>query len=148
MVFALTATAQRHVGLQFEKRMVRKTYQARVWGHLAGTHGVVDLPLATDPDRRPAQRIDLTGGRTALTHWRVMAREAAHTRLELFPLTGRSHQLRVHMKALGHPILGDVIYAPPAAVASAPRLQLHAAELAIRHPLGGAWLQFLAPCPF
>lgn len=147
MVFALTPHAQRHLGLQFEKRQVRKTYQARVFGRLEPRRGTVDLPLAVDWPNRPRQKVDPVAGRPARTEWRVIRHEDGATRVRLHPLTGRSHQLRVHMAALGHPILGDPLYAEGAARA-APRLMLHAEELRLRHPDGGAGVRFSAPCPF
>lgn len=148
MVFARTRLAQRHLNWQFERRQVRKTYVARVRGSVAGEAGRVDLPLACDWPRRPRQMVCHQRGRPAVTDWRVLAREPAATRLELTPLTGRSHQLRVHMAALGHPILGDPFYADPPARAAADRLQLHATRLAFRHPDGGAWVDFASPAPF
>jgi tRNA pseudouridine32 synthase/23S rRNA pseudouridine746 synthase len=87
-------------------------------------------------------------GKPSTTDWRVLRREVGATRLELAPLTGRSHQLRVHLLALGHPILGDPFYGPPETRSAADRLQLHAESLAFRHPDGGAWVAFDAPAPF
>lgn len=147
MVFALTPHAQRHIGLQFEKRQVRKTYVARVWGDIQDDTGRVDLPIAVDWPNRPRQKIDHEAGREAITDWRVIRREAGETRMRLSPLTGRSHQLRVHMLALGHPILGDPFYATGAA-RKFPRMMLHAESLRLRHPDGGRHLRFHAPCPF
>ena len=147
MVFALTPAAQRHLGLQFEKRMVRKTYVARVRGHVAEKTGTVDLPLIVDWPNRPRQKVDHENGKPALTDWRVVKYEADATRVRLYPKTGRSHQLRVHMKEIGHPILGDPFYATgPARVA--PRLMLHAENLRLRHPDGGVGMSFSAKCPF
>ena len=148
MVFARTRLAQRHLNWQFERRQVRKTYVARVAGAVAGEQGTIDLPLIADWPNRPLQMVDFTRGKPAVTDWRVLAREEGATRLELSPRTGRSHQLRVHLLSLGHPILGDRFYAPPAALAAAPRLQLHAARLAFRHPTGGAWVTYESPPPF
>lgn len=148
IVFALSRAAHRHLGLQFERRKLSKTYLARVWGAVAGESGSIDWPLATDAENRPKQKIDHDRGRAAVTHWRVIAREAGVTRLRLIPLTGRSHQLRVHMAAMGHPILGDNLYAPDTVLAAAPRLQLHAETLTLRHPDGGEEMTFAAECPF
>lgn len=152
MVFALTPHAQRHLGLQFEKRQVRKTYIARVWGRVSQSEGEIDLPLVVDWPNRPRQKVCHETGRPALTRWKVLRHEAladgAATRLRLSPETGRSHQLRVHMQAIGHPILGDPFYAEGAALAAAPRLQLHAETLRLRHPDGGRGLRFAAPSPF
>jgi tRNA pseudouridine32 synthase/23S rRNA pseudouridine746 synthase len=148
IVFALTAHAQRHLGLQFERRHTKKVYVARVWGHVEADEGTVDLPLCVDWPNRPRQHVDHENGRPAQTDWRVVRREAdGTTRMRLMPLTGRSHQLRVHMRELGHPILGDPLYAEGAAAAF-PRLMLHAESLRLRHPDGGKSLTFSAKCPF
>ncbi|WP_370304533.1 RluA family pseudouridine synthase [Pseudooceanicola sp.] len=147
MVFALTPHAQRHLGLQFEKRQARKTYLARLAGQLAPKTGTVDLPLIVDWERRPRQMVDHQNGRAAVTDWRVLRHEGDTTRVRLSPKTGRSHQLRVHMLALGHPILGDPLYAEGAA-RDHPRLMLHSEELKIRHPDGGAALRFRAAAEF
>lgn len=147
MVFALTPHAQRHLGLQFEKRQVKKTYVARVWGKIVEKTGTVDLPLNVDWPNRPRQMVDPENGRAALTEWRVMKSGDSETRLRLFPKTGRSHQLRVHCLAIGHPILGDPLYAEgPAREFS--RLMLHSQELRFRHPDGGKGMTFKAKPPF
>ncbi|MDO9127111.1 MAG: pseudouridine synthase, partial [Parvibaculum sp.] len=137
-----------HLGLQFERRKIRKTYVARVWGHLAGESGRVDLPIACDWPNRPKQMVDMEAGRPAQTEWEILAREETATRLRLSPLTGRSHQLRVHMLSLGHPILGDNFYATGEAFAAADRLQLHAETLTLHHPADGTVRTFSVPCPF
>jgi len=147
MVFALTAHAQRHLGLQFEKRQVKKSYVARLWGRLEPKTGQVDLPLIVDWPNRPRQMVDHENGRPALTEWRVIRHLEGETRVRLMPKTGRSHQLRVHMLALGHPILGDPFYAEGEA-RNAPRLMLHAESLRLRHPDGGQWMTFTAKAPF
>lgn len=144
VVMARTRLAQRHLGWQFERRQVAKTYIARVAGRVAEDEGRIDLALRCDWPNRPRQMVH-ADGRPSTTLWRVLAREPGATRLELTPLTGRSHQLRVHCLALGHPILGDPLYGDPAL---APRLQLHAARLGFRHPDGGARRAFAAPAPF
>lgn len=148
MVFARNANAQRHIGLQFEKRMTKKTYLARVWGQLTKDEGQINLPLITDWPNRPRQMVCYERGKTSLTEWKVIGREDAVTRVELYPKTGRSHQLRVHMLTIGHPILGDRLYAPENAYEAAPRLQLHAHKLKLRKPTGGDWIEFLSPCNF
>lgn len=140
--------AHRHLSMQFAARQTAKTYLARVWGAVAGEAGRVDLPLRCDWDNRPRQIVDWVEGRPAQTDWRVLAREDGVTRLELTPLTGRSHQLRVHMLMLGHPILGDPFYASGPALAAADRLQLHAETLGFFHPEGGGWVTHSDPCPF
>lgn len=147
MVFALTRHAQRHLGLQFEKRHVRKTYVARVWGRLIPKTGTVDLPLTVDWPNRPRQMVCHETGRAAITDWRVLGEAGDTTRVRLMPHTGRSHQLRVHMLALGHPILGDPLYASGEA-ARYDRLMLHSEELRIKHPEGGASIRFRVPAPF
>lgn len=147
MIFALTPHAQRHLGLQFEKRQAKKSYVARVWGRLAPREGVVDLPLIVDWPNRPLQKVCHETGRAALTEWRVLRASDAETRVRLAPKTGRSHQLRVHMQSLGHPILGDPLYATGAA-RDFPRLMLHSEDLRLRHPDGGRGMQFRAPVPF
>lgn len=153
MIFALTPHAQRHLGLQFEKRQAKKGYVARLWGKLEPREGEVDLPLAVDWPNRPRQKVDHEKGRQAHTAWKVVRYEKAAdgapvTRVRLMPTTGRSHQLRVHMKELGHPILGDPLYAEGPALEAADRLQLHAESLRIRHPNGGHGMTFRAPVPF
>lgn len=147
MVFALTPHAQRHLGLQFEKRQTKKTYIARVWGQLAPKTGTVDLPLIVDWPNRPKQKVDHETGKPAMTDWRVVRSSGDETRVRLMPKTGRSHQLRVHMLSIGHPILGDPFYADGPARAF-PRLMLHSETLQIRHPDGGASLRITAKAPF
>ena len=110
--------------------------------------GVIDLPLIADWPRRPMQKVCQETGKPSRTRWQVLEREAEATRLELTPETGRSHQLRVHLKEIGHPILGDPFYAPEEVYRAVPRLQLHASRLELRHPDGGDWLAVEAPCPF
>lgn len=147
LVMALNKRALGHVGQEFEQRRAQKSYVARVWGEVAGDTGIIELPLATDWENKPRQRVDHERGRMSRTEWQVEAREAGVTRMRLIPHTGRTHQLRVHMLALGHPILGDAFYATGAARAAASRLQLHAEELAFNHPAGG-WVRFASPAPF
>ena len=146
MVFGLTPHAQRHLGLQFEKRYIRKTYVARVWGKLAEKTGTIDLPLIVDWPNRPLQMVDHENGKSAQTDWRVLKYEGDTTRVRLMPLTGRSHQLRVHMREIGHPILGDPFYASGPA-RDYPRLMLHSERLRLRHPDGGKGKTFKARVP-
>ena len=146
MVFALTPLAQRHLGWQFEERTTRKTYIARLWGEMALSEGVVDLPMKVNWPNRPKQMVH-PEGRPAVTRWKALRRGGNETRVRLFPETGRSHQLRVHMAALGHPILGDPFYADGPARDS-PRLMLHAESLRVRHPDGGRPLKVTSPAPF
>ncbi|MEO9823326.1 MAG: pseudouridine synthase [Paracoccaceae bacterium] len=147
MVFALSPHAQRHLGLQFEKRQTKKTYVARVYGVLEEKTGTVDLPLIVDWPNRPRQMVDHTNGKSAVTDWRVVRGLDDETRVRLYPKTGRSHQLRVHMLALGHPILGDPFYATGPA-REFPRLMLHSEQLRLRHPDGGKGMSFSSKCPF
>ena len=147
MVFALTPHAQRHLGLQFERRHVRKTYVARVWGDVEGDTGTIDLPLIVDWPNRPKQMVDHEAGKPAVTDWRVARRLGDETRLRLYPKTGRSHQLRVHCAAIGHPILGDPFYAEGPA-RDFPRLMLHSENLRLRHPDGGRGMSFSSKVPF
>lgn len=147
MVFALTPHAQRHLGLQFENRQTRKAYVARLFGLLEPKTGTVDLPLIVDWENRPRQMVDHERGRPAQTDWKVLRHEEGTTRVRLFPKTGRSHQLRVHMLSLGHPILGDPFYAEGAAL-EYPRMMLHSEELRLRHPDGGASQRFFAAPEF
>lgn len=147
MVFALTPHAQRHLGLQFEKRQIKKTYVARAWGEFDARKGVIDLPLIVDWPNRPLQKVDHENGKQAITEWSVLKMGQGETRLRLMPQTGRSHQLRVHLREIGHPILGDPFYATGAA-REFPRLMLHALELRLRHPDGGKGMRFRADCPF
>lgn len=147
MVFGQTPHAQRHLGLQFEKRQMKKTYVARVFGHLEPKTGTVDLPLIVDWPNRPRQIVCHETGKPAVTDWRVQRYAEGETRLRLMPQTGRSHQLRVHMLAFGHPILGDPLYAQGAA-ADYERMMLHSEELRLRHPDGGLGMRFRATAPF
>lgn len=147
MIFGLTPHAQRHLGLQFEKRQTKKTYVARVAGQISEKTGTVDLPLIVDWPNRPLQMVDHENGRQAVTDWRVVRSNADETRVRLMPKTGRSHQLRVHMLAIGHPILGDPFYATGPA-RDYPRLMLHSETFQFRHPDGGQGMRITAKSPF
>lgn len=146
MVFAMSPAAQRHLGLQFEKRHTKKTYAALVHGEVTEKSGAIDLPLIVDWPNRPLQHVNFETGKPALTEWRRGAVRDGVTRMRLFPKTGRSHQLRVHMKELGHPILGDPFYSED--WQSYPRMMLHAESLKLRHPEGGRHMEFKAKTPF
>jgi tRNA pseudouridine32 synthase/23S rRNA pseudouridine746 synthase len=148
LLFARGKALQRTLSAAFAERRVDKRYVAVVAGEMAQDQGEVDLPLIADWPRRPLHKVDHATGKRSVTRWRVLSREGGSTRVELEPLTGRSHQIRVHLLALGHPILGDALYAPAEVVAAAPRLLLHASRLALEHPLGGARLQVDSPAPF
>ncbi|NEK22727.1 RluA family pseudouridine synthase [Sulfitobacter sp. JBTF-M27] len=147
MIFAMTRYAQRHLGLQFEKRMTRKTYVARVWGVPEQKSGLIDLPLIVDWPNRPLQKVCHETGKPAQTEWKVIKSDDHTARMRLSPKTGRSHQLRVHMLALGHPILGDPFYATGPA-RDYPRLMLHSEELRFKHPQGGISMKVRAKAPF
>jgi tRNA pseudouridine32 synthase/23S rRNA pseudouridine746 synthase len=148
LVMALNKPALSGLGIQFEKRLTEKSYVARIWGHPEADSGRIDLPLATHWERKPRQRVDHQNGRPAQTDWVVIEREANATRVRLHPLTGRTHQLRVHMLELGHPILGDAFYTEGEILAAADRLQLHAEELKFRHPRTGEAMHMVVPAPF
>ncbi|TJZ72916.1 pseudouridine synthase [Chitiniphilus eburneus] len=149
MVFGRGAAMQRALSMAFEARQVEKRYVAVVAGRLEG-EGEVALPLNADWPNRPRQKVDIEHGKPSLTHYRALDYDAARdiTRVALMPVTGRSHQLRLHMQGIGHPILGDEFYAPPAIHAGAPRLLLHADTLALRHPASNALMVWYCPAPF
>jgi len=148
MVVALTKPAERELKRQFREREPSKTYVARVWGQLVPDEGLVDLPLICDWPNRPKQKVCFETGKAAQTEWQVLSRDDVSCRVQLKPITGRSHQLRVHMLAMGHPILGDNFYASPEAKALSPRLLLHAERLTITHPVFGNSMTFKQPADF
>ena len=148
MLFARGLAVQRLLSQAFAERRVDKRYIAVVDGHPTAHEGRIDLPLAADWPRRPLQRVDPEAGRPARTDWQRLAQHAHSARLALQPHTGRTHQLRLHLAAIGHPILGDALYAPPEVQARAPRLLLHAEALTLPHPSTGARLQLRCPAPF
>jgi tRNA pseudouridine32 synthase/23S rRNA pseudouridine746 synthase len=148
ILFALDPQSQRHLSRQFQERLVEKRYIGVVHGRLENESGRIELPLRRDFANPPRHRVDPVHGRMAVTDWRVLRRQPDRTRLELTPLTGRSHQLRIHMQQLGHPILGDNLYAGPDALVMADRLLLHAERIMIEHPSTGWRLCLTANCPF
>ncbi|MFT4716383.1 MAG: tRNA pseudouridine32 synthase/23S rRNA pseudouridine746 synthase [Paracoccaceae bacterium] len=148
MVFAMNKPAQRHLGLQFERRHIDKTYIAEVFGKVKEDEGEVKLPLIVDWPNRPLQKVCFDTGKAAQTVWQVVGRADLRTRVRLTPRTGRSHQLRVHMRELEHPILGDRFYSSGDALKAADRLMLHSESLSFYHPTGGARVKFQSPCPF
>ena len=149
LLFALSKAADRELKRQFREREPKKYYQALVWGHVEQDHGVVELPLICDWEKRPRQKICFAQGKRAVTFYDVLQRYPNNTtRVKLTPITGRSHQLRLHMLALGHPILGDKFYAHPQAKAMSPRLCLHAESLQIQHPISGEIMTFTASVGF
>lgn len=158
-LMARSPDMQRRLGRAFEQRQVAKRYVAVVAGALecpaSGAWHLIDLPIGADWARRPLRIVDPERGKPSQTRWRCVPAPAGGepwpgncTRVELEPLTGRSHQLRLHLQALGHPILGDALYAPPDVQARAPRLLLHASELRFEHPASGQPLAFSCPAPF
>ena len=150
LVMARNPEAHRALGRLFELRQVEKEYIAVVAGRVADSERSIALPLIADWPNRPRQIVDFARGKPALTRLSILSYDAISdtTRVRLQPETGRSHQLRVHLQSIGHPILGDELYAPPAIVAQAPRLLLHAASLAFRHPVSAEWLAIDSEPPF
>jgi tRNA pseudouridine32 synthase/23S rRNA pseudouridine746 synthase len=148
VVMAIGADSQRHLNRQFEQRQTQKHYIARLEGVLPVQQGSVQLPLICDWPNRPKQMVCFQRGKPALTHFQLLSVTEHSSRVRLVPVTGRSHQLRVHMQWLGHPILGDKFYATPEGLAAAPRLQLHAEYLALTHPMTQKLLTFNAESPF
>ncbi|SCZ66556.1 ribosomal large subunit pseudouridine synthase A [Epibacterium ulvae] len=147
MIFALSAHAQRHLSMQFEKRTTQKAYVARIEGQLEPRSGTVDLPLIVDWPNRPLQKVCHETGKPAVTDWKVVKYGEGETRVRLTPHTGRSHQLRVHMLSLGHAILGDPLYATGEAL-DHPRMMLHSEELRIKHPDSSESLKFRSKAAF
>lgn len=148
VLFARGIDVQRALGAAFAARRVGKRYAAVVRGHVGADAGEIDLPLAADWPNRPRQKVDAEHGKPSTTRYAVVDRGAASTRLALEPLTGRSHQLRVHLAAIGHPILGDTLYGDASVRTAAPRLLLHAARLAFAHPQDGHAVSFESRVPF
>lgn len=152
VLMARDIATQRALGDAFAQRRVHKRYRAVVHGAVAqpdaGDWGEINLPIAADWQRRPLRVVDAATGKPSLTRWRIVRHDRQTTHLELEPLTGRTHQLRVHLKAIGYPILGDTLYASAAVQALAPRLLLHASEIAFTHPQTQAAMHFALPAPF
>ncbi len=148
MVIPLNKPTHAHISRQFQQRQVEKSYHAIVYGLIEKDSGEIDLPIASDWSNRPRQMICKERGRSALTRFEVLERKADRTRVLLKPVTGRSHQLRIHMRELGHPILGCDMYAHPEALAMASRLMLHATTLGFEHPGTGQWLAGACPPDF
>nr|WP_207903168.1 pseudouridine synthase [Rheinheimera sp. D18] len=148
VLMALTAASQRELNRQFQQRETEKHYIARVKGSVEADTGSIDLPLICDWPNRPKQKICYQYGKPSLTHYQVLQRDQSSTRLKLTPVTGRSHQLRVHLQWLGHAILGDKFYADDISYQAASRLLLHAEKLTFYHPDTGQPLICFAACPF
>lgn len=148
IALALDKETHRQISKQFERRKTSKTYIARLAGVMEKDEGSIDLPLICDWPNRPKQMVDHENGKASQTHWRVLERENDVTRVEFTPITGRSHQLRVHALSIGHPILGDNLYGTTESQTAAPRLQLHSLRLTLFHPAQEKYLTFEAPLPF
>lgn len=158
MVMARGIAMQRGLNASFSERRVHKRYVAVVQGDCGdgaagrweGRWRSIELPIIVDWPNRPLRKICFETGKPSSTRWRCVHFDTARnaSRLELEPITGRSHQLRVHLQAIGHPILGDALYAPHDVAAASPRLLLHAAELAFHHPASGEWVSFHSPDDF
>ena len=148
LVLANSTLAVSDLNRQFRERRIGKTYEALVFGCMERDCGEVDVPIRHDPDNRPRQLVDYESGKPSLTRYEVLDRTNEGTRVRLLPLTGRSHQLRVHMRYLGHPILGCDLYAHEEAFNAADRLCLHANALALDHPESGERMSFSTPVPF
>lgn len=148
MVMARSKDVLRNIGLQFEKRKVSKTYIARLWGLLPESAGEISKPVRCDWPNRPRQMIDFEQGKDAITTWELIAHEGEYSRVKLYPKTGRTHQLRVHMQDLGYPILGDDFYGHEESFKASERLNLHAQEISFHHPEDGRLVTFSVKCPF
>lgn len=154
IIFAKNAAAQTNISKQFIERLPQKKYQARVFGawEQVGATGKISVPVRYEPTTKPRHIVDHDWSKHALTLYEVIAHEECNgqtvTRVMLKPVTGRSHQLRVHMVHAGHVMIGDPIYAEGAALNIAPRLNLHAQQLRLKHPVLGAWMDWESPCPF
>lgn len=154
LIFAKNAAAQTHISKQFIDRLPQKTYQARVigeWGSVGAT-GKISVPVRYEPTTKPRHIVDHNWSKNALTLYEVLGYEQCNgqtvTRVLLKPVTGRSHQLRVHMVHSDHVIIGDPIYAEGVALDIAPRLNLHAQQLRLKHPVLEAWMDWESPVPF
>lgn len=150
LIMARGPEMERRLSIAFQQRQVEKRYVAVVAGILSPETGDITLPLITDWPNRPRQKVDFEHGKPSLTHYALLGHDPARqcSRVELRPHTGRSHQLRVHMMAIGHPILGDELYGDDRSSDGAERLQLHACELSLPHPATGAQLRLLSDPPF
>jgi tRNA pseudouridine32 synthase/23S rRNA pseudouridine746 synthase len=148
MVFARHKEALRHIQQQFQHRQTEKSYQAIIAGRLTPTEGAINLPMRCDWPNRPKQMVCYEFGKKSLTRWRVMSHYENSTRVELIPKTGRSHQLRIHCNALGHPILGDNLYGTTESQTATEHLCLHAQSLSFKHPTTLKRLTFTSSAPF
>lgn len=148
MVVAITAAAHRHLNRQFAERLVTKEYTALLEGEIQGKSGEIQLPFRVDLDNRPLQMYDPVHGKMGTTRWRLIGRENGRSRVRFIPLTGRTHQLRVHAAhalGLGCPIVGDSLYGSGV---DGDRMLLHASMLSFTHPISDNSLSFTSPPPF
>jgi tRNA pseudouridine32 synthase/23S rRNA pseudouridine746 synthase len=148
IIFALRKDAERALKIQFQERETKKVYYARVFGHIKEKTGCIDFPLIKDIENPPKHKVDLVSGKQCKTFYEVVSYGERSTLVKLMPVTGRTHQLRLHMMALGHPILGDDFYADPTSLAMSARLLLHASEITIRHPYTKKTVCFEVAVPF
>ena len=150
LIVALNKDVNAHIGKQFQARNVVKTYTAILHGHLTADNGYIDIPIAKDKPNFPLQKICYETGKKALTHYQVIEheQESFATRVTFSPVTGRTHQLRIHSSEIGHPILGCDLYATDDAFFMAKRLMLHATSIEFDHPMTGKRIKGLSPCPF
>jgi len=150
LIIPIQRSAMSYLARQFQERKIHKRYQAVVWGKLKATYGTVELPIKADWINRPKQQIAISDGKHALTHYRVLDfdEDKNQTRVELNPITGRSHQLRIHCRELGHPVIGCDMYAHSEALAASKRLLLHASDISFRHPQSGEIISVHSPTPF
>ena len=150
MVVALNKQVNAHLTKQFQARTINKTYTAILHGHIANKSGEIDFPIAKDKPNFPLQKICHETGKVALTHYEVLERndDPLTTRVKFMPVSGRTHQLRIHSQEIGHPILGCDLYATDEAFFMAKRLMLHATTLEFDHPVTGERVHGYCPCPF
>ena len=150
MIVALDKDINAHIGKQFQQRLVKKNYVAILHGHLSEDTGRIDIPIAKDTDNFPLQKICFDSGKDAVSEYQVIERieEPCSTRVLYTPRTGRTHQLRIHSNAFGHPILGCDLYASDEAFHLASRLMLHASTIEFMHPVSGESVVGHSPCPF
>lgn len=150
LIVPIKREAMSHIARQFQERKVSKRYEAIVWGKVEEKSGSIELPIKADWENRPKQIIDFENGKKALTHYHLLGfdEDTQQSRLSLNPITGRSHQLRIHCKEIGHPIIGCDMYAHEEALAASPRLLLHACEISFTHPITKKTLHISSLAPF
>lgn len=150
LIVPIQRAAMSHLARQFQERKIYKRYQAVVWGKIRESAGSIELPIISDWVNRPKQRIDFLNGKHALTHYRILHIDhgTQQSRIELNPVTGRSHQLRIHCREIGHPIIGCDMYAHAEALAASKRLLLHASDISFTHPESGEKINVHSPVPF